>query len=363
MNHLAIALVLSVSAIAFSAQQTGVPGELAHGGGQPRVSDTQFSTEPVGPGLSATVDRFRHSSQQLWIGYEVPSLPGRHSSSCSDSFGPSSSDDGCCGEYRLEDSRDSVNRTDQKTEPGKMYVLIRLNQGAITKVRPVNAGCHLNAGGVPFTWLTGVQPDDSVRFLAQIATQSTENRATEGALAALATHANPTATTALTSLAAPSNNTRLREKAAFWLGAERGHDGLLALQKLVKEEPDQKLREKLAFDLSINSDPAATDELLALAKSDPNAGVRSQAIFWLAQKAGKKATAAIANAIENDPDVQVKKKAVFALSQLPADEGVPPLIHIADTSRTPEVRKQAMFWLGQSKDPRALEYIEAVLKR
>src|SRR5689334_2890209 len=101
MKHLAIALVLSASAIAFSAQQ-------------PHVSDTQFSTEPVGPGLSATVDRFRHSSQQLWIGYEVPSLPSRHSSSCSDSSGASSSDDGCCGEYRLEDSRDSVTRTDQK---------------------------------------------------------------------------------------------------------------------------------------------------------------------------------------------------------------------------------------------------------
>ncbi len=256
-----------------------------------------------------------------------------------------------------------MNRTEQKTEPGRTYVLIRLTQGAITKVRSANAGCHLDAGGVPFTWLTGVNPEDSVKFLTQVATQSTENRPAEGALAALAMHATPSATATLASLAAPPNSSRLREKAAFWLGAERGHDGFLALQKIIKDEPDQKLREKLAFDLSINSDPAATDELLALAKSDPSSGVRGQAIFWLAQKAGKKATTAITNAIENDPDVQVKKKAVFALSQLPADEGVPQLIHFADTSRTPEVRKQAMFWLGQSKDPRALEYIEAVLKR
>jgi HEAT repeats/PBS lyase HEAT-like repeat len=351
MKHLVIALALSVSAIALSGQQ-------------PHVSNTQFNTEPAGAGLSATVDRFRHSSQQLWIGYEVPAQPRRHEASCSDLSGASTSDDGCCGEYRLERSDDSITNASQHSDPGNVYVLIRLDHGDITKVQPVMAGCHLNAGGIPFTWLTGVQPDDSARYLGQLAQQATTNRLMEGALAALAQHATPTATTVLASLATPSNTSaKLREQSAFWLGAERGHDGLVALRKLTKEEPDPKLREKLAFDISINSDPSATDELLTLAKSDSNSQVRSQAIFWLAQKAGKKASAAITDAIENDPDIQVKKKAVFALSQLPADEGIPQLIHVADTSREPELRKQAMFWLGQSKDPRALEYIEAVLKR
>ncbi len=347
-KHLAIALALSVSAVAFSAQQ-------------PKVSETQFNTEPAGAGLSATVTRFQHSTQQLWIGYEVPSLPRHNSSSCPDSNG--SNDDGCCGEYRLEGSEHGVNTASQSTEPGKMYVLLRLNQGAVTKVRPVNAGCRLNAGGVPFTWLTGVQPEDSIHYLAQLGTQGTEKQPAEGALAALAMHASPAATSELATLASSSNSPKLREKAAFWLGVERGHDGFLVLQKLIHTEQDPKLREKLAFDLSINKDPAATDELLALAKSDANAGVRGQAIFWLAQKAGKKASAAITNAIENDPDQQVKKKAVFALSQLPKDEGVPQLIHVAETNQNPAVRKDAFFWLGQSGDPRALAFLESVLKR
>ena len=59
----------------------------------------------------------------------------------------------------------------------------------------------------------------------------------------------------------------------------------------------------------------------------------------------------------------MKKKAVFALSQLPKDDGVPKLIEVAKTQRNPEVRKQAFFWLGQSHDPRALDYIESVLKQ
>ena len=39
------------------------------------------------------------------------------------------------------------------------------------------------------------------------------------------------------------------------------------------------------------------------------------------------------------------------------------MIRVAKTNRNPEVRKQAIFWLGQSKDPRALEFIERILER
>ncbi len=352
-HNLFLALVLSASAIAISAQQ-------------PKVVNTQFNTEPATSGLSATVTRFQRSSQQLWIGYEVPALPRTNFSSCSDSAGASQAEDGCCGEYQLEATRDGVSISDQKPSPTNMYVLIRLDHGAITKIRPANAGCRLNAGGIPFTWLTGVQPNESVAFLAKLAAQPDDNqgkRVTEDALVTLAMHATSAATETLTSLAAPSNPAKLREKAAFWLGANRGHEGYLALQQLVAKEQEPKLREKLAFDLSINSDPAAVDEILKMAKSDSDPQVRGQALFWLSQKAGKKASAAITAAVENDPDTVVKKKAVFALSQLPKDEGVPQLMHVADTNSNPAVRKEAIFWLGQSNDPRALQYLEAVLKR
>ena len=105
------------------------------------------------------------------------------------------------------------------------------------------------------------------------------------------------------------------------------------------------------------------DDLIQMAKSDPDSGVRGQALFWLAQKAGKKAVGTLNEAIQDDPNFEVKKKAVFALSQLPKDESVPQLVHVADTNSNFEIRKQAIFWLGQSNDPRALAYIEAVLKR
>lgn len=355
MKYFALALILSTSAAAQ----------------QPKVVNAQFHTEPAATGLSATIAQLQRSDRPLWIGYEVPALPRSNFSSCSDSEGASPSEDGCCGEYQLESPRTGfVTRDggigDQKPSPANMYVLLRLDQGGIVKVRPANAGCRLNAGGLPFTWLTGVQPDDSVAFLAMLAARPEDSqgkRVTEDALVTLAMHASPAATTALASLAEPSNPPRLREKSAFWLAAQRGHQGFQVLQQLLTKEQDPKLREKLAFDFSINSDPAAIDELLKMAHSDASPQVRGQAIFWLAQKAGKKASASITAAIENDSDVQVKKKAVFALSQLPQDEGVPQLMHVADSNSNPAIRKEAIFWLGQSKDPRALEYLEGILKR
>ena len=64
-----------------------------------------------------------------------------------------------------------------------------------------------------------------------------------------------------------------------------------------------------------------------------------------------------------DPaEIEVKRRAVFALSQLPSAEGVPLLIDLARNHRIPEVRRQAMFWLGQSKDPRAIDFFEQILR-
>jgi HEAT repeat protein len=154
----------------------------------------------------------------------------------------------------------------------------------------------------------------------------------------------------------------LREKAAFWLGAGRGHAGYLALKKM-SGDPDPEFRKKLSFDLFVSHDPAAVDDLIRMAKSDQDTAVREQAIFWVGQKAGAKALAMLKDTVVNDPEEGVKKKAVFAISQLPKDEAVPELLHVAQTNPDPAVRKDAMFWLGQTHDPRALAFFEQILER
>jgi len=351
-KHL-VAIVIGASTVAVLAQQ-------------PKVSNTNFTVESMGGTLTATVDRFRHAREQRWLGYEVAAFPQSRLHTCSNWSDASSVDEECCGEYHLEDNGNyGVNHNDTASEH-HVYVLLRLDQGQVIKIRPVMAGCHLDAGGVPFTWLTGVKPEDSVAFLSGLATQSLESNRShvvDEALLSISYHASPEATKTLSQIASSDARMHLREQAAFWLGVQRGHEGFLALQSLEKNTTETTFREKLPFDFSQNSDPAAEDELLQMAKSDPDAKVREQALFWLAQKAGKKATAALTDAIQNDPETDVKKKAVFALSQLPKEESVPQLIRVADTNSNPAVRKEAFFWLGQSHDPRALAYLEQVLKR
>lgn len=331
---------------------------------QPKVSDTQLKTEPVEQNLAATVDRMRHSNDQLWLGYEVPALPGLHLSNCSDWSDSSPAEDGCCGEISLEDEHGMHSSSDGQAAQN-VYVLVRFDKGDPVKVRSVVAGCHLNAGGVPFDWITGVKPEESIALLAGLVNQPPDDSKTVGgALAAISFHAAPEATHTLEQIASSSESEHTRERAAFWLGVQRGHDGFVALKALEnKSTDDARFREKLAFDFSQNSDPAAEDELLHMAKFDSEAKVREQALFWLAQKAGKRAVGALTDAIQNDPETGVKKKAVFALSQLPKDESIPQLIHVADANSNPAVRKEAFFWLGQSHDPRALAYIEQVLKK
>ncbi|HEY2468634.1 MAG TPA: HEAT repeat domain-containing protein [Terracidiphilus sp.] len=328
---------------------------------QPKVVNAQFHTESASAGLPGAVARLQHTTGPLWLGYEVAAVPGTHFSVCSGGS-QSTEDDGCCGVYRLEDSDNTFQSgdRDQTAQTASIDILVRIDQGAVDKIRFAGSGCRLDAGGLSFTWLTDVKADESLAWLASLA-MAEHRHLTDQALSAIAMHESAKATALLEGFTASSNPLWLREKAGFWLGAGRGHDGYLALKKLASD-PDPEFRKKLSFDLFVSHDPAAVDDLIHMAKSDQDGGVREQAIFWVGQKAGAKAVAMLKDTVENDPEVRVKKKAVFALSQLPKDEAVPELLHVAQTNADPSVRKDAMFWLGQTHDPRALAYFEQILE-
>ena len=327
---------------------------------QPKVINAQFHTESAGAGLSATVSRLEQAGGPLWLGYEVTGLRGSHFSVCSGDT-QSTEDNGCCGVYRLEDSDHTYrSNDDDHVSQTNVDMLVRVDRGAVDKIRFIGSGCQIDAGGLSFTWLTDVKADDSVEWFASLVKPENKHL-TDEALAAIAMHETAKATALLEGFAESANPLWLREKGAFWLGARRGHDGYLALKKLASD-PDPEFRKKLSFDLFVSHDPAAVDDLIHMAKSDQDVGVREQAIFWVGQKAGAKAVAMLKDTVENDPEVGVKKKAVFALSQLPKDQAVPELLHVAQTNPDAAVRKDAIFWLGQTHDPRALAYFEQILE-
>jgi hypothetical protein len=339
--------------------------------GMPRVENARVEQRAPSGTLAAEVKKqVEQSAPPQWIGYAVPQEASDREICCqnhAESWGNTE-----CGICRLEGSDHGSNMTSRGGGPVKLegprnvVVLFRAEGKRVAKIRIVSKECTLDAGGLPFIWLTGVKPAESVALLASYVhgdefEEHDERGVGQGALTAIALHADESADRALESFVRPQGREALRRQTAFWLGEARGKAGLLALQKMAKSDPSTEVRAHVAFALSVSREAGALDEMIRMAKDDESTHVRGQALFWLAQKAGKKAVGTIAAAIEDDPDTDVKKKAVFALSQLPKDDGVPKLIQVAQTNRNPAVRKRAMFWLGQSNDPRALAFFEKVL--
>jgi hypothetical protein len=269
-------LALLVAFVAFGQNET------------PSVVNARFETRASSGDLSAQIK----SATPAWFGYAIKTRRN-HGDYC---YG---------GGTRLEPNDTGGDVMVRSTRPIPLEgtnvtaLLFRVDNNQITKIRIFPVDCPLDAGGLPFTWISNVPAPQSIALL----------------------------------------------------------------RALVHQGDARKLENEGLLALSLQDDPAALDALIDFAKADPSAHIREQALFWLAQKAGARAVATISDAILNDPDTQVKKRAVFALSQLPADEGVPKLISVARTQRNPEVRKQAFFWLGQSKDPRALEFFQEVLSK
>lgn len=223
-------------------------------------------------------------TEPTWIGYAQPMIDGEHN---------------MC-DYWNDGRRFSSSTDPIRLEPAHFFfVLFRVENKDIIRIRTFSANCPLDAGGKAVHWFSHVAVADSVNFLK--------------------------------TFVGPSATRRMMDSAVTAIALTEGQQPL--------------------------------NELIAIARDGSAANVKGQGLFWLAQRAGQKAVGTITAAIDNDPDTEVKKKAVFALSQLPKDNGVPLLIDQARNNKNPAVRKQAMFWLGQSKDPRALKFFEEILTK
>lgn len=249
----------------------------------PRLSNGRLephATTNIGKDLQVLAGTL---TEPAWIGYPQPLIAGEHN---------------------MCDYWNDGNRYTQSTDPIRLepadffFVMFRVENKQIIRIRTYSANCPLDAGGKAVHWFNNVSVNDSVGFMK--------------------------------TFMGPNAVRKLNDSAVTVLALTEGQQPL--------------------------------NELISLASTGATTSVRGNALFWLAQRAGQKAVGTITAAIENDPDTEVKKKAVFALSQLPKDEGVPLLIQQARTNKNAAVRKQAMFWLGQSKDPRALKFFEEILR-
>jgi hypothetical protein len=258
------------------------------------------------------VDAVAAKGGVAWIEYRVPMVGESRRMCCFDSSAPPNG--ACCRQCRLE-GRDGVFMAGDKSTdptaarivveaPSEMRVFARFENRVVTRLRVFSLDCDVDTTDAVVSTLTGIGVDESVAWLAALIRS------------------------------ADTTSSRLNVVHMPALTAVALHPGA-----------------------------AANELLIALARSDQRTRVRGQALFWLSQRAGDEALGTIARAVSDDPELEVKRRAVFALSQLPRGEGVPLLIDLARTHRIPEVRRQAMFWLGQSRDRRAVDFFEQILRR
>ena len=336
---------------------------------QPAVVNGTVSTEVAAGGLEATLMRLGRGAAPVWVGYPVPVEGGYRSGWQRD------------GVTRLEGGGDRYNSSYTGHEAASQdhaAVLVRMAGGAVTELRTAALDEKLEVGGLRFVWLTGVTPEESVATLQELAQRgstlplrlrSGDGRATAVFLIAL--HQSDAALPALVSLTAPGSDEHVREQAAFWLANQRGRAGFEAVRKLARESGDAEFRAKLTFDLTLTKEPEGVGELIRMAREDASPHVRQQAQFWLAQSYGKQAAGheailqailqALRQSAATDPDEATRTQVAFAMTLLPRAEATAELTRLAQTSTDRAVRQQAVFWLGQSKDPKALDYLGQVL--
>ncbi len=313
---------------------------------QPTIENAKLQSRAFSGTLSAEI--LRMGAGPYWVAWSEPTIPGQHNDMCSWNRNGNDSDSGRTpgAPMRLEGET-------------ALVVLVRVENSQPGELRVTSPDCRLDAGGVPFYWLTGVPAAESIGWLK---TQVTGHHS-DTAVLAISLHQGAIADQALDDLTAATQPVEVRKRAAFWLGNSRGAHGVAVLKRMLASDPNSDVRDRVVFALSQSKDPAGLPLVIEAARTDKDPHIRGQAIFWLAQRASAQvAKGAIQNALANDPDTSVRERAVFALSQLPNNEGVPALIELAKTHRDPAVRKKAMFWLGQSKDPRALDFFAQVLK-
>ncbi len=317
------------------------------------------------PDLSAAMaEMLKQPGQPLWVGYAVPLLNKPRFICCFDSVAQFQHSKGCCSGCMLESQHGSYFNSNGGTcvdsnPPTHFFVMMRIAEGHVRRIRTFTPGCGLDAGGKTIVWFTGVNSGQSISYLERLAGEE-HHQLAEDAIGAIALHADPLADKALERFVSAMQPGPIREHAAFWLGSQRGRTGYEIVLNLLRTDPDSKFREDAIFVVAESGQPDAISELIHLAKTDRDRDVRGQSLFWLAQKASLQAEQAITDAMEKDPDAEVKRRAVFALSQLPTAQGVPLLLKYA-RSGNPVVRKEAIFWLGESEDPRALDFLEKFL--
>jgi hypothetical protein len=145
------------------------------------------------------------------------------------------------------------------------------------------------------------------------------------------------------------------------IGAVSARDAGMWLLNQAERGPDKVARSALQAAIlgdSINSAPV----LLRIARDDSRPqDVRNSAVNWLGEVVGDRVSATLDSIAYEPGDREVRRSAIFALARRPADDAVATLTKMAESLPDRELRRSAVQALAQTRDPRALQWLEGRL--
>ena len=213
-------------------------------------------------------------------------------------------------------------------------------------------------------WLGQTQSDRAVTLLDDVLKNSTDKEIKDKALFALSQHRSARAGQILRDFAERSSeDSELREQAIFWLGQKRSEDNANYLKALYGRVRSDALKDKIIFSLSQMRGFGNAEWIMNIAL-DPKESIemRKQGLFWAGQTGAS--TESFAAMYDKMTDSEIKEQLIFVLSQRGRDgTALEKLMEIAKNDRDKDLRGKAVFWLGQSRDPRAVKFLEELISK
>jgi hypothetical protein len=307
----------------------------------------------------------------LWVGWRVPIADGQRGGCCTyndDVRGCFVENDGSISSVRAGTPATTTPAAVSLDAGTGLVILARLTDRGLERLRTLGDDCPLDAAGKTVYWLQGVTPAESLKYLdglIQLAPFSS-GIASEGlrdtALSAVARHRDAGADAIIDRLATNDIDSPLRRSARRLLGSSRGAHGYATLARLLEQEKLPEIRRQLVVAIGASRQPQAVDVLLRLAKTDWDAKVRGEAVYHLPPLGGPRVIPDVNAIIASDAVDTVKQRAVQGLGRLAAPETVPLLIQLAGSTNA-VVKKEAVTALSRSKDPKAVAYMEELIRR
>jgi len=214
-------------------------------------------------------------------------------------------------------------------------------------------------------WLSQVPGDETVAALDSILQDpKTDPEIQEKAIFALSQHQSPRAAQILRAYAERRDRpSELREKAIFWLGQRRSDENAQFLKDLYRKLDDDDLKEKVIFSISQMGTADNYRWLMDIALDQKeNIELRKKALFWAGQGRNVDINDLV-KLYDTMNDREMKEQLIFVYSQRREDAALDKLFAIGKSDPDRELRKKAIFWVGQSRSPRAAQYLQDLINQ